>query len=77
MRKSVSLNSYAMFQPRGPNLRRSCTSPWKKHNPNSIFLNSIWSETKKDENENLVVENFGMVKFRNLKKVEFSYIYFF
>jgi len=36
--RSDSLNSYGMFQPSGPNLRRSCTSAWKKHSPNSIFF---------------------------------------
>mmetsp|Transcript_8239 Transcript_8239/g.18050 ORF Transcript_8239/g.18050 Transcript_8239/m.18050 type:complete len:223 (-) Transcript_8239:9299-9967(-) len=30
-----------MFQPRGPNLRRSRTEAWKKHSPKSIFLNSF------------------------------------
>lgn len=40
MRRSVSLNSYGMFQPSGPNFRLSCTSAWKKHRPYSNALNS-------------------------------------
>lgn len=40
MRRSVSLNSYGMFQPSGPNFRLSCTSAWKKQRPYSNVLNS-------------------------------------
>ena len=32
-----SLNSYFTFQPRGPNLRRSCTIAWKKATPKTIL----------------------------------------
>jgi hypothetical protein len=38
MYKSVSLNSYGMFHPRGPNVRRSWTRAWKKHSPYSNLL---------------------------------------
>ena len=38
--KSDSLNSYCIFQPIGPNLRRSYTTAWKKHNPYNNFLNA-------------------------------------
>jgi len=38
MHKSISLNSYGMFHPRGPNAHRSWTTAWKKHSPYSIFL---------------------------------------
>lgn len=40
MRRSVSLNSYGMFQPNGPKFRLSCTSAWKKQRPYSNVLNS-------------------------------------
>lgn len=40
MRRSVSLNSYGMFQPNGPKFRLSCTSAWKKQRPYSSVLNS-------------------------------------
>lgn len=33
IRKSVSLNSYGMFQPRGPNFRLSWTNAWKNDSP--------------------------------------------
>jgi hypothetical protein len=38
MHKSISLNSYGMFHPRGPNVRRSWTTAWKKHSPYSNLL---------------------------------------
>lgn len=36
--KSVSLNSYGIFQPKGPNFLLSWTSAWKKHKPYRSFL---------------------------------------
>lgn len=42
MRRSVSLNSYGMFQPNGPKFRLSCTSAWKKQRPYSNVLNSAF-----------------------------------
>ncbi|KAG7311247.1 hypothetical protein JYU34_002279 [Plutella xylostella] len=36
--RSVSLNSYLIFQPSGPNCRRSCTTAWKKQRANRSFL---------------------------------------
>ena len=33
IRRSVSLNSYGLFQPSGPNFLRSCTFAWKKQRP--------------------------------------------
>lgn len=38
IRKSVSLNSYWLFQPIGPNFRRSCTMAWKKQSEKSNRL---------------------------------------
>jgi hypothetical protein len=38
MHKSISLNAYGMLHPRGPNVRRSWTTAWKKHSPNSNLL---------------------------------------
>ena len=40
MRKSDSLNSYGMFQPSAPNLRRSWMSAWKKASPKKSFLSA-------------------------------------
>ena len=37
--KSVSLNSYGIFQPSAPKLRRSCTRAWKKQSPNKSLRN--------------------------------------
>lgn len=42
MRRSVSLNSYGMFQPNGPKFRLSCTNAWKKQRPYSNVLNSAF-----------------------------------
>lgn len=39
--KSVSLNSYGIFQPRGPNFLRSWTRAWKKQSPKTNFLKFI------------------------------------
>ena len=39
--KSVSLNSYGIFQPRGPNFLLSCTRAWKKHKPYNIFFSAF------------------------------------
>ena len=36
--RSVSLNSYGMFHPRGPNFLLSWTRAWKKHSPNNNLL---------------------------------------
>ena len=38
MRRSVSLNSYGLFQPIGPNFLRSWTIAWKKQRENRSFL---------------------------------------
>mmetsp|Transcript_18459 Transcript_18459/g.55661 ORF Transcript_18459/g.55661 Transcript_18459/m.55661 type:complete len:222 (-) Transcript_18459:1094-1759(-) len=38
MRRSDALNSYGMFQPMGPNLRRSWITAWKKASPKASFL---------------------------------------
>jgi hypothetical protein len=34
MSRSVSLNAYGMFQPRGPNFLLSCAHEWKKESAN-------------------------------------------
>lgn len=36
--RSVSLNSYLMFHPMGPNCLLSWTTAWKKHSANRSFL---------------------------------------
>ena len=36
----MSLNSYGMFHPSGPNNLLSCTTAWKNESPNKIFLYS-------------------------------------
>lgn len=40
IRRSVSLNSYGMFQPKGPNFLLSWVRAWKKHRPYNSFLNT-------------------------------------
>ena len=45
MRRSVSLNSYGMFQPIGPKVRRSWMTAWKKHRPYSSFLKAACNTT--------------------------------
>ena len=42
IRRSVSLNSYGMFHPRGPKFLLSCTRAWKKHRPNSRHFHSCY-----------------------------------
>ncbi len=42
--RSVSLNSYGMFHPIGPNVLRSWMTAWKKHSPYNNFLNANWKE---------------------------------
>mmetsp|Transcript_60210 Transcript_60210/g.148097 ORF Transcript_60210/g.148097 Transcript_60210/m.148097 type:complete len:402 (-) Transcript_60210:75-1280(-) len=42
-RMSDVLNSYLMFQPRGPYLRRSCTTAWKKASPTNSFFQYLLS----------------------------------
>ena len=39
--RSLSLNSYALLKPKGPNFRLSCTIAWKNDNENNKFLNSL------------------------------------
>mmetsp|Transcript_50872 Transcript_50872/g.110509 ORF Transcript_50872/g.110509 Transcript_50872/m.110509 type:complete len:269 (+) Transcript_50872:773-1579(+) len=38
---SLVLNSYRMFHPNGPYLRRSCNTAWKKHRPQNSFFQSL------------------------------------
>ena len=45
IRRSDSLKPYGMFQPRGPNLRRSWTRAWKKHRPKRSF-SKAWTGKK-------------------------------
>ena len=35
------LSAHLMFHPRGPNLRRSCTTAWKKERLNSSFFHAV------------------------------------
>lgn len=39
--KSLSLNSYLIFQPNGPNFLLSCKIAWKNVNPINSLLNSL------------------------------------
>jgi len=45
--RSVSLNSYGIFQPSGPNLHLSWINAWKKHRPNSILFHALWTSKYK------------------------------
>lgn len=51
IRRSVSLNSYGMFHPSGPNFLLSCVRAWKKHRPYRSFLNSAWWRKQKTPSE--------------------------
>ena len=44
--RSVSLNSYGMFQPKGPNFLLSWIRAWKKHSPYRSFLKTAWEVNK-------------------------------
>ena len=41
IRRSPSVNSYGMLNPRAPNLRRSSSTPWNRHSENNRCLNSV------------------------------------
>ena len=43
IRRSDSLNSYGMFQPKGPKFLLSWTIAWKKHKAHSNFRNTYQS----------------------------------
>jgi len=57
MRRSDSLNPYGMFQPSGPNLRRSCTMAWKKHSPYISLLNACRQAAGQSHTSNFAVSN--------------------
>lgn len=67
IRRSVSLNSYGLFQPRGPNFLLSWTIPWKKHSPNRSFFQAYWKSQNYGLNSN-TVQSFVMHSFLNILK---------
>lgn len=58
--RSVSLNSYAMFQPRAPNFLRSCTTPWNTHMPKRSVRHS-WPSTGMVRQDK-IVERLGGIE---------------
>ena len=55
--RSLSLNSYGTFQPRGPNLHRSMMEAWKKQREYNRYLNAWgWAEDSNHSSSNVKYE---------------------